>query len=214
MPSVHEILSKMEGDKVEYRRMTYENTSYFIPYQTIYVNGTEVAGLRTMDDRKELLEKQFKKYKCKKNYLDVGCNLGYFLHTFNGYFDEVAGIDYDIYYVNLVKDIYPELNVSRLDLNQQRLVDRFKEPFDVITSLSMIEYVNDKKTFVDDLYTLAEKLVIVEGHSMDIINGNDKIYEGLLKAKDWKVTRLKKLTDPGVNAPPESKGRPIWTCFK
>ena len=100
------------------------------------------------------------------------------------------------------------------NINNNRLTDLFQEQFDVITALSMIEYITDKRGFVDDLFSLTRSLCIIEGHSEDIHKGHDKFYEGLLEEKPWSVKRLDVLTDAGINAPDHSQGRPVWVCRK
>jgi len=83
-----------------------------------------------------------------------------------------------------------------------------------VTSLSMIEYINDKESFVQDLFNHTRLICIVEGHSEDIRKGLDEKYEKILKSQSWDVTRCPFLTEAGTNAPPASKGRPLWICKK
>ena len=214
MSRIHELLSSLQGDRVEYRRFHYDGKEYFFPYQNIQIEGVEFKGLRDMNDRAKLFTELFDKYECRESYLDVGCNLAYFPRLFSTRFAKVMGIDYDEYYVNMDHKLYPELDIVQHDLNRMRLTERFTEPFQAITALSMIEYINDRLTFVQDLYAITGKLCIIEGHSMDIHDGLDIQYENLIKSQPWKVERLEQLTDAGINAPPQSKGRPIWICTK
>lgn len=218
---IKDILSSFDASHVEGRTYIYRGSQYFIPYQTIMLqaegdeNITLISGLREMFDREKLLRSIFDQLKVKgKSYLDVGCNLAYFPCVFRDKFKKTAGIDGDVYYVNLAKRLYPDLQITFLDLNRQSLKTLPDAPFEVVTALSMIEYVHDRQSFVSDLFSITEKVCIVEGHSMDIPDGKDTYYEDLLKKEAWHVKRMPILTDAGINAPSQSPGRPLWVCTK
>ena len=155
--------------------------------------------------------------KQKNSYLDVGSNMGIFVRYFSDNFEKVTGVEMEEYYITICKYLYPEISASFVqnNLNFARLTDIFiDEKFDVITALSMIEYIDKKEEFVSDLFALTRNICIVEGHSEDINLGYDIAYENLLKAKDWNVERLEEMTDVGTNAPANTIGRPIWICTK
>jgi 2-polyprenyl-3-methyl-5-hydroxy-6-metoxy-1,4-benzoquinol methylase len=213
--TTEQFLSRLLEDRVQGYHFNYMGKRYALPYQTIIVNGEQISGLRETTKRFELFKKIFEENNVEyKSYLDVACNFSYFLNRFSDHFEKTTGVEYDYYYIELVKELYPNLNVIHNDVNITRLSKLFTEKFEVITALSMIEYINDKKAFVEDLYDLSEKIVIVEGHTMDSNNGNDKIYDSILRTMPWNVVRLPPCTDNGINAPPEALGRPLWICKK
>ena len=211
-----EFLSQLNPDRVEQHRFLYQGRSYPVPYQTVFINGEEIAGLREMKSRFDLLKGIMDENSVKyTDYLDIGCNLSYFPYQFSKLYKNATGVEYDSYYINLARQLYPHLNLIQNDLNQKRLKDLFPgQTFECITSLSMFEYVSDKRALTEDLYNLSTNLVIVEGHSLDINSGRDNQYEAILKSQPWTVTRLETLTDNGINAPAEAKGRPVWVCKK
>lgn len=206
--------------------ITHNGRSYFRPYQTFEFNGETFEGLREMKDRKALFQAQISKYlptpEDRKAYLDVGCNMGYFVRAFTSEFEETVGVDYNPYYTWFAKTVTPKgLNATfhNYDINSRGLASFFGTgQFDMITSLSMIEYITNKEQFVKDIFDLLRPggLCIFEGHSMDINLGHDKKYETLIRgaSEDWTVERLDTLTDNGINAPSTAMGRPVWVCLK
>ena len=217
--NIHEFLKRCDPSFVEGRTMIYEDKTYAIPYSTVTVQGVKLEGLRENEERLEFLETLIDEHSTKRDsYLDIGCNLGVFVKYFSDKFSKVTGIDAEPYYNGQAKFLFPEIEGSFIlnNLNTVSLKDLGVGPVDVITSLSMIEYLTDKKKFVADLYELTNDLCIVEGHSEDIKLGYDKTYEALLEAHDWEVTRQSSTTDVGINAPADTRkdGRPIWVCKK
>ena len=214
---IHDFLSRCQGSRVENRNVEYDGKSYAIPYSTVKIQGSLINGLRENEERIQLFKDIILEDKGDKtSYLDIGCNLGVFVKSFSYIFDQVSGLDADSYYIEMCNFLYQELSQSFIlaNINNNRLADLFHQQFDVITALSMIEYITDKRGFVDDLFSLTKSLCIIEGHSEDIYKGYDKFYEGLLEEKPWSVERLGVLTDAGVNAPDHSQGRPVWVCRK
>lgn len=215
---IHEFLSRCDGSKVEHRRVEHEGRQYYIPYSTVKIQNKTIEGLRENGERIDLLRGIINDNVTDKNsYLDVGSNLGVFVKSLSDLFDSVNGVDYEDYYIGQSKFLYPEISDSfqRVDLNQTRLTEVFKgQKFSTITALSMIEYINDKPQFIQDLHGLTDGICIVEGHSEDIKLGHDKKYELLLQGQPWSVERLSDTTDAGVNAPRDTQetGRPIWVC--
>lgn len=206
-------IPSQEGLKIVYDGVTYNR-----PYQNFFYEGQEIKGLREMKDRFALLKGISEETPAKK-YLDVGCNMGYFVRRFSESFEEVNGVDYDAFYNSFAKMVYPQLsNVFKLaDLNASRLTSMFSvDSFDFITSLSMIEYIDNKQVFLSDLFSLLKQggICVIEGHSMDINLGHDETYEKLIRQQPWKVERLSVRTDNGLNAPHNAMGRPVWLCRK
>ena len=209
-------LPSQEGLTIEHNGKTY-----YRPYQTFTYKGETFEGLREMKERRQLFLNLIKQHNVDTSgsYLDIGCNMGYFPRVFSEVFSEVYGIDYNQYYTWFAKTISPELSncYFNYDINSRGLKSFFgNEKFDFVTSLSMIEYINDKQQFVKDIFDLVKDngLVVFEGHSMDINLGFDKKYENIIRSMPWKVERLSVLTDNRINAPREAKGRPVWTCTK
>lgn len=222
--SIEEILSSLpsqEGLQIEYK-----GKKYFRPYQTFTYKGQTFEGLRKMTDRVEIFERILNENSVERDsYLDIGCNLGYFVRHFSKSFSNVIGVDYNYQYTWFAKTVYEELKERNIfvnaDLNKQRLSNTVspanpKDGFNFITALSMIEYINDKDAFLSDIFDLLKVggVCIFEGHSLDINNGNDKIYEEHIRKQKWQVTRMPFLTDIGLNAPKEAIGRPMWVCVK
>lgn len=218
MKTTEEILEMFPSRLVESRTFNYNGKTFFVPYETIYINGEKFNGLRKNTDRAELFDKILEEKNVEyKRHLDVGSNLGFFVHHFSKKFETNNGVELESFYTNMCNDIlYPELSGRFInnDLNIKPLRDLFTEQFNVITALSMIEYINDKNKFVEDLYNLTKEVCIVEGHSEDIKKGLDIYYENILKSKDWDVQRHHQLTEAGTNAPSDSPGRPLWICTK
>jgi len=216
---IEEFLSRCERSRVENRTLEYNGKSYAIPYSTIKIQGEKINGLRENEERIALFEKFIEENsKSRKTYLDIGCNLGIFVKSYDHIFESVQGIDYDDYYIKQCKFLYPEIETSFIhdDINKNRLSDIVGDKKDVITALSMIEYIDNKENFIEDLYNLTNELCIIEGHSEDIIKGLDTYYERLINEQDWLVERVKETTDVGVNAPLNTfpTGRPVWICKK
>ena len=216
---IHEFLSRCKHTRVEGRTITYNNTEYAMPYSTVKVQDVLLEGLRENEKRIDLFEKIIKENsKSRNSYLDIGSNLGVFVRSFDHIFEKVSGIDADRYYIDMCEFLYEEEDCDFIlaDLNIKRITDFFDSPRDVITALSMIEYINDKEQFVQDLYDLTNELCIVEGHSEDIKKGLDKDYEKILRTQNWKVERYATTTDAGINAPANTweTGRPLWVCAK
>jgi SAM-dependent methyltransferase len=216
---IHEFLSRCNSRFVEGRTMQYEGETYAIPYSTVTVQGVKIKGLRENESRIKLLENLMDEHsEGRKSYLDIGCNLGVFVKHFSDKFDNVTGIDAEPYYNEQAKFLFSDIKDSYIlnNLNSKPLSRLSLLPMDVITCLSMIEYISDKTQFVGDMYNLTNELCIVEGHSEDIKLGLDRDYENLLREKDWEVTRLEETTDVGINAPEHTQkdGRPLWICRK
>ena len=218
MKTTEEILEMFPSRLVESRTFTYNGKTYYQPYETIFINGEKFNGLRKNTDRAELFDKILESKNIDfDSHLDVGSNLGFFVHHFSKKFKKSNGVEMESFYTDMCNDIlYPELKGHFInnDLNVKPLRELFTEQFNLITSLSMIEYINDKRKFVEDLYNLTKQVCIVEGHSEDISKGLDSVYEKLLRSKDWDVERYSELTEAGSNAPSNSPGRPLWICTK
>jgi len=218
MKTTEEILEMFPSRLVESRTFTYNGKTYYQPYETIFINGEKFNGLRKNTDRAELFDKILESKNIDfDSHLDVGSNLGFFVHHFSKKFKKSTGVEMESFYTDMCNNIlYPELsgNFINNDLNVKPLRDLFTEQFNLITSLSMIEYINDKRKFVEDLYNLTKQVCIVEGHSEDIKKGLDITYENHLKSMDWDVERYSELTEAGSNAPSDSPGRPLWICTK
>lgn len=217
--SLEELLKTLPSQ--EGLQIRHNGKVYFRPYQTFTYKGETFEGLREMKERKQLFLDLIEQHKVNTSgsYLDIGCNMGFFPRVLSEVFSEVCGIDYNPYYTWFAKTVAPHLADSyfNYDINSKGLKSFFgNETFDFITSLSMIEYINDKEQFVKDIFDLVKDdgLVVFEGHSMDINHGYDKKYENIIRSMPWKVERLSVLTDNGINAPREAKGRPVWTCTK
>lgn len=209
-------LPSQDGLQIEYK-----GKLYYRPYQTFEFKGETFEGLREMTKRKELFIDLINKHVVQKDsYLDIGCNMGYFVKNFSTIFQSVTGIDYNSYYTWFAKTVYPDIAESyyNYDINSYGLSSFFgNKRFNFITSLSMIEYIVDKKKFVEDIYGLLKPggFVIFEGHSMDINLGHDVKYEDIIKSLPWAhFERLVERTDNGINAPSAALGRPIWICKK
>lgn len=200
----------------EGRTITFEGVRYNAPYETLNVEGTIIQGLRENHKRLLFLDSLITEYGApRESLLDIGSNLGTTANHFRQSFQEVHAIEGDKVYVDLSRELHLGLNVTWLNLNAFPLTSVIRRTFSVVTALSMIEYIEDKPAFVHDLYRTTEKLCIVEGHSEDIFpRGRDVEYETLLKAERWTVIRRPELTDPGINAPAHSVGRPLWVCLK
>jgi len=201
----------------EYHTIDYKGKKYWMPYVTFEINGETIPGLRKGKERAILLESIMREYKIKfKTYLDVGCNMGYFVFYFSKKFKEVDGLDFSIGYLNFARTVYKEIadRFHYNDLNKISLSSWTNgRKFEVVTALSIIEYINDKSNFVKDLYDITERLCIVEGHSEDEIKGLNIFYENLLKEQPWEVIRRPERTDAGINAPTKI-GRLLWVCLK
>lgn len=215
----HEFLDRCEANRVEHRTIDFEGHQYAMPYSTIQIGDDKLQGLRENEERIDLLRGIIEEHAdYPSSHLDVGSNLGVFVESLKDMFDTSTGVDADPYYIGQCEFLYPDSdsNFKLMDLNQNRLTDEFQMGFDVITSLSMLEYIKDKDEFVSDLFWLTEQVCIVEGHSEDIIKGYDKTYEELLQSQDWDVKRLEEVTDVGINAPLATvkTGRPVWVCVK
>ena len=184
MKKTEEILSLFPGHLVEHRTFTYNGKNYFIPYETIYINGELIQGLRKNTDRAELFDSIINPYKDDINsHLDVGSNLGFFVHYFSKHVSFSRGVELEDFYVKTCQTLYPDIQDSFIckDLNDSKLNEIFDSTFDLVTSLSMIEYIDDKEDFVKSLFEITNKICIVEGHSEDIPKGLDIKYEEILK---------------------------------
>jgi hypothetical protein len=216
---IHEFLSRCPIAAVENYMMVYEDKEYAVPYSTMKIQNKLIKGLRENVKRVALFEGLIRENtKDASSYLDIGSNLGVFVKSYDHLFDSVEGLDVDQHCIEQCAFLYPEIKdcFTLVNLNVTKLSDAVKEEKDVITALSMIEYVNDKQEFIKDLFNLTKQLCIVEGHSEDINIGADLRYEALLREQPWTVARLEQTTDAGTNAPQNTQevGRPVWICKK
>ena len=215
----HEFLDRCDPTRVEHRTMEFEGHQYSIPYSTIQIGEDKLEGLRENEERIDLLRNIISDNAASPMvHLDIGSNLGVFVESLKDMFESSTGVDADPYYIEQCNFLYPDTKSEfhLCDLNKTSLGEKFDGPFDVITALSMLEYIKDKEQFITDLYNLTGQVCIVEGHSEDIIKGFDLQYEEMLEVQPWTVTRMEETTDVGINAPLATvkTGRPIWVCVK
>lgn len=210
--NIHQALRQLP-DYSDGLRYNLDGKDYPRPYQTIIVEGKLIRGLRICLDRQDLFEALFKQFGIVKGtYLDIGCQLGFFVKQMSFIFSEVLGIDCSESYINSCKLLYPELKDSFVLQTADDL--RTVPKADVITALSMIEYVLDKEKFVKELFEHTNQMCIIEGHAPDIEKNIDYYWEMEIRKQPWQqVIRFEGLTEAGMNAS-YSKGRPIWICLK
>jgi hypothetical protein len=168
----HDFLERCEATRVEHRTMDFEGRQYAIPYSTIQIGEDKLEGLRENEERIDLLRNIISNNAASPMvHLDIGSNLGVFVESLKDMFEASAGVDADPYYIDQCHFLYPDTeSVFHLcDLNETTLGEKFDGLFDVITALSMLEYIKDKETFITDLYKLTDQVCIVEGHSEDVI---------------------------------------------
>lgn len=208
---IAELLSRLPY--VEGHRSITNGIDHNTPYHTFTYQGVTVLGLRENVKRIALFKSLRRKWdRSLGAVLDIGCNLGTVGNAV-GHGCSV-GIDEDPAIVGLGLTVHPTTNFLCSSVNITRLGDKDLPKFPTTLCLSMLEYVKDKEKFLIDLYRLTERLCIIEGHSMDLLNGNADHYEALIRRQPWQVERLDELTDAGLNAPKESPGRPVWVCLK
>lgn len=215
-----EVLSLLRGDLVEGHTFKYGKQTFFRPYQTIVVNEEKINGLREDEERAELFKKIILDSKCELNsYLDIACNLGFFVNYFSSVFKKVCGIDMEDLYIKIHKLIYKKENMRFIHANLNKMKLKYAvspdKEYDVVTALSMIEYIDNKKEFIDFLFNMTKYICIIEGHTMDKNLGHDEFYDQLIRSVTWKkVERFDNITDAGINAPTNNLGRPLWICYK
>lgn len=213
-----DFLNYLRYDKVEGVSFEYDDETYPVPYQSISLNGEYFQGLRDINSRIRIIDKYIGDIK-KDNYLEVGANMGQFANYYSTIFTNVNAIDADPYYTQLCSMLYNRENLKfhNKSLAGANVLKMFPDTkFDLILLMSVLEYIPNKEIFLMTLYEMMAEnsVLIVEGHSMDINSGLDRVYEKMLKNLPWKAKRYKDLTDAGLNAPRESKGRPLWICHK
>jgi SAM-dependent methyltransferase len=196
--------------------VAYGGETFPMPYETLTVGKETIPGVRENAERFRLLDICLAGVQPKHSLLDIGCNMGTTAARFSQTFDHVVGIEAQAVYHGIARDLYPHAHFIHADLNRSPLRDvTGGRVFSVVLALSMIEYIQDKRTFVEDLYQATEQVCVVEGHSEDIYPRQRHLqYEALLKSQPWTVERLPVNTDPGLNAPKWSQGRPVWVCRK
>ena len=85
--TTEQFLSQLNPDRVEQHRINYKGQVFARPYQTVFINGEEIPGLREMKQRFALFKSIFDENKVNyASYLDVGCNLSYFPRQFSQFF--------------------------------------------------------------------------------------------------------------------------------
>lgn len=198
-------------------KITFEGGVYNMPYETLTIGDHTIPGVRENLSRLALLDRLLTQYGVKReSLLDVGSNLGTTADHFANSFGLVTGIEAQAVYHSLSLDLWAGVRFIHSDLNYTTLGRLLGgEVFSAVLALSVIEYIRDKQTFVEDLFNATEQVCIVEGHSETIYpKGLDGEYEALLKTQPWTVTRIPELTDNGLNAPLHCVGRPVWVCAK
>lgn len=198
----------------------YNGKTYPMPYQELEFRPPHFAvrfnGLRECQDRAKRFQVMMGEYGVNfrdGSYLDLGSNLGYFPYFFSAVFKKSFGIEKESRYVDIARRLYPEVNYQQQDFNQSIFLP--SGTFEVITSLSMLEYITDKKGFLHEIYRHTGKLFILEGHSESVKKGEDKEFEALLLEGPWgHIERMSWTTEPGRNAPKDSPGRPVWACLR
>ena len=129
--TTEQFLAQLNPDRVEQHKFTYKGQTFPRPYQTAFINGEEISGLREMEDRFALFKSIFDQNQINySSYLDVGCNLSYFPRQFSQFFPDVTGVEYDPYYINLVRQLYPQLNIIQNNLNEKRISQLFNRKFE------------------------------------------------------------------------------------
>lgn len=196
--------------------VTYDGETYPMPYETLRAGNIVIPGVRENIRRLALLESLLADVQPKFSLLDIGSNMGTTAGHFAKSFDRVTGIEAQAVYHGLAVDLFPGVTFIHADINLAPLAGiTGGRVYSAVLALSMIEYIHDKRTFVEDLFKATEQVCIVEGHSEDIYpRQRHKVYEDLLKTQSWTVERLQEVTDPGLNAPKWSLGRPVWVCRK
>lgn len=212
LKSILRRLPPQDGDLT----VEFEGIQYPMPYETLRIGNEVVPGVRENEERLWLFEKVLSGIRDRFSLLDIGCNLGTTADHFSRSFSLVMGIEAQPIYYNLASELFPNVRFILANVNRGGLKSIIGErKFSAVLALSMIEYIEDKKTFVSDLFNATEQVCIVEGHSEDIYpRQRDVQYEALLKTQPWTVERLPVVTDAGLNAPKWSKGRPVWVCRK
>ena len=188
------------------------------PYHTFTYEGVKVHGLRENEKRIKLFTDIVGTHAgfSINGVLDIGCNLGTISHGINAvcWGAQPLGIDEDPAILELARVVYPNSNFICRSMNAISLQEVVSRKHDVVLCLSMFEYIKEKERFLDDVCHTTGRICIIEGHSMDLLNGNADRYEALIRAQPWHVARVPELTDGGTNAPLESPGRPVWVCLK
>jgi SAM-dependent methyltransferase len=210
--NIIDILEKLDLRHSDGHTFTYQGKRYPVPYQTLTVAGVRVDGLRDVDDRIALINK-YSAHVMPLAYLDIGCNLGMVTAGVGARFDSAWGIDTDEHYIDICRELHTGEQYEFEACDVERLLVPMR--FNLITALSMIENVIDPNLWMSVVYRKVAPagVLILEGHSSDIVTGKWRVWDALMRSHDWAVELLKERTNAGENSP-HAEGRPVWVCQK
>jgi SAM-dependent methyltransferase len=125
----------------------------------------------------------------EKTFLDIGCNIGYFLNQFNKYCEKVIGIDYDS---NLKKEsdiFYPEIAKNILNVDYTKRLKDF-EQFDIVSFMSLFHHI----IISEGLESAIKVLKIVDEKTKEIMffemaQEHERFYNG--KLPGWNIDKIK-----------------------
>jgi 2-polyprenyl-3-methyl-5-hydroxy-6-metoxy-1,4-benzoquinol methylase len=139
-------------------------------YQSINIDDISIQGQRPiLDAREDLILKLSLEFTHDFRALDIGCNLGNFV--FNqlkiNHCVESVGIEVDQRYFDAAEALKYYLNHERakfykLYCGQDKLVDYFSKPFDIITILSVYHHIPIKDLFLNDLKHICSCYCVIE----------------------------------------------------
>lgn len=160
------------------------------------------------------------KHKKKGKVLDVGCALGYFVSFFPDSFEKY-GTDISEFGIAQAKKRFPSIHFKAANICEEK---PFKEKFDVITALDVLEHTLNVKGALDNLSSMlkddgiliAEVPVATNVHhllaafnrsfltTMDshLILTRPKAWREIIFAEDFDVIEEKKITWAGKYYPP------------
>ena len=132
----------------------------------------------------DIILNNIKEYENKK-LLDIGCGSGFFLNSISNYIKDSTGIESHNYNNSKYN------NILKVDIFNNGLKD---STFDIITSLDVLEHMEDEKKFIDEIKRLLNKdngyLVLTVPAYQFLFSYHDEINNHYRR---YNKTQLKKL---------------------
>ena len=141
------------------------------------------------DHMLEFCQSYFSEPLSEKSFLDIGCNIGYFLNQFNKYCEKVVGIDYDNKLKKESDIFYPDITQNIFNVDYTKKLKDF-EQFDIVSFMSLLHHI----IISEGLESAIKVLKIVDEKTKEIMffemgQEHENFYKD--KLPGWNIDKIK-----------------------
>ena len=135
---------------------------------------------------KQILDRLFIKYlKTKDNILEIGAGTGYYSIDISKKVKSVTALEPSLHMRNILKDKIKKNKIKNLKIiDNDFLQPKFKEKFDHVICIGVLDYVSQAEKFINKCLSLAKKTVIITTPNKGLWA---TLYEGLMKFYDINI---------------------------